>query len=112
MHGSCGRSFQVHSHVPGYYLLCPEFLFFPAITGRYEQRSLLTLSQPLGVPFVHPVRCLESEDLVLELAHGPGLLVTDGLGSLLQAADHGWRPAEQNLDVVGGLGEPFLQSKG
>lgn len=51
---------------------------------------------------------LESEDLVLEFAHGSRLLVTEGLGGLLQTADHGGRTAQENLDVVGGLGEPFL----
>lgn len=52
---------------------------------------------------------LESKDLVLEFAHGPGLLETDGLGGLLETADHWGRAAEQDLDIVGGLGKPFLR---
>lgn len=52
--------------------------------------------------------CLESKDLVLELAHRTSLLEAQGLGSLLEAADHGRRTAEQNLDIVRRLGQPFL----
>lgn len=51
---------------------------------------------------------LKGKDLVLELADGTGLLVAEALGGLLEAADHRGRTAEENLDVVGGLGEPFL----
>lgn len=67
---------------------------------------------PLGVSTFQSsvVWPLERKDLVLELAHGPGLLVADGLGGLLQTADHRGRAAEQDLDVVGGLGKPFLHT--
>lgn len=54
---------------------------------------------------------LEGKDLVLELADGAGLFEAEALGGLFEAADHGGRAAEENLDVVGGLGEEFLQSK-
>lgn len=47
--------------------------------------------------------------MILELADGTGLLVPKALGGLLQAANHGRRTAHENLDVVGGLGEPFLE---
>lgn len=53
---------------------------------------------------------LEGKDLVLELADGTGLLEAKALGGLLQAADHGGRSAHQDLDIVGGLGQPFLRS--
>lgn len=52
--------------------------------------------------------CLKGKHLVLELADGAGLLEADRLGGLLEGADHGRGAAEQNLDVVGGLGKPFL----
>lgn len=57
-----------------------------------------------------PCSChsLERENLVLELADGTGLLVSEALGGLLQATDHGGRTAEENLDIVGRLGKPFL----
>lgn len=53
---------------------------------------------------------LEGKDLVLQLADGTGLLEAKALGGLLQAADHGGRSAHQDLDIVGGLGQPFLRS--
>jgi hypothetical protein len=46
--------------------------------------------------------------LVFKLADGTGLLEAKALGGLLQAANHRGRTANENLDVVGGLGEPFL----
>lgn len=48
---------------------------------------------------------LEAEDLVVELADEAGLLVAQGLGSLLHSADHGRRAAEKDLDVVSRGGE-------
>jgi hypothetical protein len=56
-----------------------------------------------------PVLCLilESKDLILELADGAGLLEAKALGGLLQAANHGWRATEQDLDVGGRSREPF-----
>lgn len=51
---------------------------------------------------------LKGKHLVLELADRPCLLEADCLGGLLEGADHGRRAAEQDLDVVGGLGKPFL----
>lgn len=53
---------------------------------------------------------LEAEDLVLELADGPGLVVAERLGGLLHGADHGWRAADEDLDVGSGAGEVFLFS--
>lgn len=50
---------------------------------------------------------LEAEDLILELADGSGLGVAQGLGGLLHGADHGWRTADEDLDV-GGWGGEFL----
>jgi hypothetical protein len=52
---------------------------------------------------------LESKDLILELADWTGLVVSEGLGSLLQATDHWWRTADKDLDIVGRLGEPLLE---
>jgi hypothetical protein len=52
---------------------------------------------------------LKGEDLILELAHGAGLLIAEGLGGLLDTADHGGRAAQEDLDVVGRLGQPFLR---
>ena len=51
---------------------------------------------------------LESEDLVLELAHGPCLLEAQAFSRLLQSADHRRRPAKQDLNIVRSLGQPFL----
>lgn len=55
--------------------------------------------------------CLKCKDLVLELAHRTSLLEAKGLGGLLETADHGRRAAEQDLDIVGGLGQPFLNCR-
>lgn len=52
---------------------------------------------------------LEGEDLVLELADGASLLEAETLGGLLQSTNHRRRAAEENLDIRGGLGEPFLK---
>lgn len=52
--------------------------------------------------------CLKGKDLILELADGTSLLEAEAFGGLLQTANHGRRTAEQDLDVVGGLGEVFL----
>lgn len=54
---------------------------------------------------------LESKDLVLELADGTGLFEAEALGGLFETANHGRRTAEQDLDVIGGLGEEFLLKK-
>lgn len=51
---------------------------------------------------------LEGKDLVLQLADGASLLVAHALRGLLEAADHGRRTAQEDLDIVGGLGEPVL----
>ena len=42
---------------------------------------------------------LEAEDLVLELADGPGLCEAERLGGLLHGADHGRRATDEDLDV-------------
>lgn len=52
---------------------------------------------------------LKGEDLVLELADGAGLLEAKALCGLFETANHGRRSTEEDLDIVGGLGEPFLQ---
>ncbi len=54
-------------------------------------------------------RPLEGKDLVFKLADRSRLLVAEALGGLLETANHRRRPADQDLDVVGGLGQPFLQ---
>ncbi len=54
---------------------------------------------------------LEGKDLVFEFADGAGLLEAKALGCFLKATDHGGRAAEQDLDIVGGLGQPFLRLK-
>lgn len=54
---------------------------------------------------------LKGKDLVLELAHGPSLPETKAFGGLLETANHGRRAADQDLDIIGGFGEPFLECK-
>ena len=45
--------------------------------------------------------CLsEAEDLICQLTDWPDLLVADGLDCLLHRADHRWRTADQDLNVV------------
>ena len=46
--------------------------------------------------------------MVREFASGSSLREAKALGSLLQTADHRRRSAQQDLDVVGRLREPFL----
>lgn len=48
---------------------------------------------------------LEAEHLVLKLANGPRLLVTQTLGRLLERRDHRRRAAHEDLDVGRGSGE-------
>ena len=55
------------------------------------------------------VKISQDTDLIDELADGAGLFVAQRGRRLLEGADHGWRTADQNLDVVGGLGKPFLR---
>ena len=50
---------------------------------------------------------LEAEDLVLELADGPGLCEAERLGGLLHGTDHGRRATDEDLDV-GGRGREAL----
>jgi hypothetical protein len=45
------------------------------------------------------LRRLEAEDLVLELADGPGLGEAERLGGLLHGTDHGRRSTDEDLDV-------------
>ena len=54
--------------------------------------------------------CLEAEDLVLQLADRASLGVSNNLGSLLHGADHGGRTAHEDLGVVGGGREAFLET--
>ena len=51
---------------------------------------------------------LEGKDLILKLADGTSLLEAETLGGLLQTTNHRRRTAEENLDIFGGLREPFL----
>jgi hypothetical protein len=52
---------------------------------------------------------LEGKNLVNELADRTGLLEAKALCCLLETANHGRRTTEKNLDIVGGLGEIFLE---
>lgn len=52
--------------------------------------------------------CLESKDLVNKLADGAGFLEAKALSGLLETANHRRRATEKNLDIVGRLGEVFL----
>lgn len=61
----------------------------------------------LVVSYVPSTIRLEAEYLVLELADGPGLVVTEGLGGLLHGTDHGWRAADEDLDI-GSRARKFL----
>jgi hypothetical protein len=53
---------------------------------------------------------LESEDLVLELANRTRLVVAERFGGLLEATNHRGRAADEDLDIVGRLGQPLLCS--
>lgn len=53
---------------------------------------------------------LESKDLVTKLADRTCLGKAKGLGSLLDAANHRRRTAQEELDILGGLREPFLKT--
>lgn len=72
---------------------------------RVPQSDLASSSFDMIEPHSSP---LESKDLVFELADRTSLVEAQALCGLLQAADHGRRTAEQDLDVVGWGGEPFL----
>lgn len=78
-----------------------------AITADTANVGLISIGSNL-IYSVASDAALESKDLVLKLAHGASLLISKGLGGLLEAADHGWRAADENLDVVRRLREPFL----
>lgn len=52
--------------------------------------------------------CLESENLVLELANVTSLGEAETLSSLLQAVNHRRGTTEEDLDIAGGLGEVLL----
>lgn len=57
-------------------------------------------SQLLGLLSTIPCpHHLEAEDLVLELADGPGLGEAERLSSLLHGTDHRRRAADENFDV-------------
>lgn len=77
------------------------------IAGKTTTYPLDILQFYLTQAGMYPAR-LEGKHLVLKLADGACLLVTERLGSLLQPADHGRRTAEENLDIGSGLREPFL----
>jgi hypothetical protein len=71
-------------------------LFPPA--PRYVDHLLYVLFT-LFVSRVCLLGCLEAEDLVLELADGPGLGEAERLGGLLHGTDHGRRATDEDLDV-------------
>lgn len=68
-----------------------------------------SLSTKISTPHRTPFFCLESKDLVLELADRTGLGEAKTLGSLLQTTNHRRGATEQDLDIAGGLGEPLLK---
>ncbi len=90
-------------------------MFIEASACSLGSRGFSPISNPFALSagsITHATQAspLKSKDLVLELADGARLLESQCLGGLLQAADHGRGAAEQDLDIGGGLGEPFLQS--
>ena len=78
-----------------------------AITADTANVGLISIGSNL-IYSVASDAALESKYLVLKLAHGASLLISKGLGGLLEAADHGGRAADENLHVVRRLREPFL----
>jgi hypothetical protein len=68
------------------------------------ERSLLT--------WRGPVQGLETEDLVLELADGPGLGETKTLGRLLHGCNHRRGAADEDLHVAGGRRKLLLDHIG
>jgi hypothetical protein len=60
----------------------------------------------------HLLKCLEGKNLVNELADRTGLLEAKALSGLLETANHGRRTTEKNLDIVGGLGQVFVDHVG
>lgn len=79
-----------------------------AIAAETARVDLISIDANLYLQYVASDAALESKDLVLKLADGASLLEPKGLGSLLEAADHGGRTADEDLDVVRRLREPFL----
>lgn len=75
-----------------------------------EKTTLVTF--PLCPTKLAVIHCLEAEDLVLKLANGPGLVVSQTLGSLLHSSNHGWWSTDENLDVLGGRGKLLLDHIG
>jgi hypothetical protein len=61
----------------------------------------------LFISHVSLVDRLEAENLVLELADGPGLGEAERLGGLLHGTNHGRRATDEDLDV-GGRGRETL----
>jgi len=51
---------------------------------------------------------LEAENLVAELGNGLGRLEAKRGGGLLHSANHGWRTADEDLDVLCGAGATVL----
>lgn len=78
------------------------------VVGKENGEETMAFCKVNDIIWLFSSCCLESKDLVLELADGTGLFEAKALGGLLQTANHGRRTAEQDLDVVGGLGEEFL----
>lgn len=69
----------------------------------------ICFSQLLGLlSTFHGQHDLEAEDLVLELADGPGLGEAKRLGGLLHGSDHRRRAADEDLDISCRSGEKFL----
>lgn len=75
--------------------ICPAETVYVVRTFRSKKSSLIA--------------ALKAEDLVLELADGTSLGVSERLGGLLHGANHGRRTAEQNLDVARGSREALLE---
>lgn len=51
----------------------------------------------------------EAEDLVLQLADGSRLVVSQRLRRLLECRDHRWRAADQDLDILSWRWQAFLR---
>lgn len=78
---------------------------YPALEARYH-----TEQSKIRIAIV--MRRLEAEDLVLELADWPCLLVSQALGGLLERRDHGRGTAHEDLDIGCGCGELSLDHVG
>lgn len=65
--------------------------------------------QKFGTCFpAHLLRFSEGKNLINEFADRASLLEAKALSGLLETANHGRRTTKKNLDIVGGLGQVFL----